>query len=148
LDAEFRAEMGNVTHEAGVSCYTASTWRDGYLLQEPYTDRAVYNNTDPFSLILHGFQSALIDYLDHQQPMDIFLMHGHLMSFGANQEMLSLGSDGEFLLDVSRPYKSERIAPEQIYFSAKMNLIQWFETRYRGGINAMRADLEQEKNEI
>ena len=148
LDAEFRAEMGNVTHEAGVSCFTASIWQDGYLLHEPDRDRAVYNNTDPFGLIFTGFQAALIAYLDHQQPMDIFLLHGHLASFGKNQEMLSLGSDGEFLLDVTRPYTSERLAPEHIYIGEKMNLIQWFEARYPGGIKAMRANLEHENLEI
>jgi hypothetical protein len=150
LDPEMRAEMGNVTHEVGVSCFEAYAWKDGFIVMEPHTDRATYQINDPFGLIFHNFQRSLIAYLDHQQPMDIFLIYGHLASFGKNQEMVSLGSDGEFLLDMTKPYTSSLIAPEHIYMDDRTNrnLIQWFDVCYRGGISKMREDIAQEDEEV
>lgn len=139
LDPELRSEMGNVTHEEGVSCYQATPWQDGYLVHQPDSSRAAYGVSDPFGLIFRTFDRQLINYLDHGVPMDIFLMRGHLVSFGRNKEMISLGSDGEFLLDLSKPHTSEPIAPEQVYLSEKSNLVQAF--NHIKPIEKIRADV-------
>lgn len=56
--------------------------------------------------------------------MDIFVVHGHLVSFGANREWLDVGADGEYLLDTRRPYHSENLAPDRLWLSDRQTLEQ------------------------
>jgi hypothetical protein len=131
LDAEFRQEMGNPTHEAGVSVYEAISFKDGFYVIPPDPFKSVYYCTDSFAL-LEKFKNQIINYIKNNTPIDIFLIYGHLCSFGKQNEWLSLGSDGEFLLDIKQPYKMTVLKPEQLYMTERppLNLLQWFEKRF------------------
>jgi hypothetical protein len=133
------------THESGVSCFQASKRADGWDVFEPNPSRATHATDDPFALV-HNFVPQLIRYQDTGQPMDIFLIFGHLKSFGKAQEWLDLGADGEFLLDTSKPYKAENLAPEQIFINRK-NLIDYMNYRLKGygGLDGYRQYLERER---
>jgi len=128
LPAAFRREMGNVTHEQGVSCFRSMGFKDGFLLME-HPGEPVYGLTDCFKIIPHIIIKPLIKYVYDGVPMDIFLIHGHCISFGKNNEWLSVGSDGELLLDTTKPYKMEQIGPEKIYIRDR-NLIEWMKFYY------------------
>jgi hypothetical protein len=129
LDAEFRAEMGGGTHEVGVSCYEGYPMANGcYELMEP-RGGAVWDSSGNQFCVAESYVKSLINYLDHGIPMDIFLIHGHLCSFGKELEWLDVGSDGEYLLDASKPYKQVTISPEKI-FVGRLNYVDAMNKKY------------------
>jgi hypothetical protein len=134
------------SHESGVSVYRGLREPYGWLVCEP--DRSSYNMTDTFAPI-DKFKVQLIRYLNSGVPMDIFLLYGHLVSLGRQNEYLDLGSDGEYLLDTRRPYRQSVLKPEEV-FMGRGNLIDWFEWRYKraGGIAGIRQQLRDEEAEL
>lgn len=132
LPAEMRQEMGNVTHEAGVSCYMGSPYKDGYEFYLPHPDRAAYDVASWQYNPTENELKSLWKYLQDGTPMDIFLIHGHLKSFGNGNSWLHLGADGEYLLDTSKPHKKETLLPTQVYHG-RMNLVDYIFTKFRNG---------------
>ena len=144
LPIEFRREMGNVTHEAGVSCYSGIPYKDGYQFKLPHTDRASYNVTNSF-IPTEKELKGILNYIDHKTPMEIFLIHGHLKSHGKSNDWLDLGADGEYLLDTSKPFKQEFLLPTKVYIGDK-NLIDYILSSFfkRDGIEGIRKHLNFE----
>lgn len=131
FDAEMRREMGNATHEAGVSCFKGQPYKGGYLITEHQGRSSWAVGFDEARMLLPWARQHHPQYLrwraDHT-PMDIFVVHGHLVSFGANREWLDVGADGEYLLDTRRPYHSENLAPDRLWLSDRQTLEQYYET--------------------
>lgn len=150
LDAEMRQEMGNVTHEVGVSAYLGMPYKDGWSFDLPHPDRASYNagakRWDSSYSPTEAELKQLWNYIQHGTPMDIFLLRGHLVSYGRSNDWLNLGADGEYLLDTSKPYQQEILSPEKVYPSDR-NLVQSILSRFKNGIDGLRDQLEEWNNE-
>lgn len=144
FDPEFRDEMlAGATHESGVSCYFAHQQGDKYLIIEPNPARSIGYSHDVLSPILGKFKQQMIRYLDQGVPMDIFLIRGHLVSFGRDKEWLAVGSDGEPLLDAYKPFTSERIAPERVMIN-RMTLVEYFDKKW--GLDRIRKSMQDPEN--
>ena len=59
--------------------------------------------------------------------MDVFLITGHLVSFGKNNEWLDVGADGEYLIDTKKPYKTAHIGPDKLWLDDRLTLEQFYE---------------------
>lgn len=132
FDAEMRREMGNVTHEMGVSCFRAIEHRQGYLILE-HAGRSSWTggSFDPDRMLypwVRQMRTKFERWLHEGTPMDIFLLRGHLVAYGKHNEWLSCGADGEYLLDTSKPYKSEQIDANHLWLTDRMSLRQYYET--------------------
>ncbi len=118
-------------HEKGVSCYKAYDNKDGtFTMIEPDMASTWNSSNNPFVVAFSKYKE-LYEYLTTGKPMDLFLIYGHWIGEGKNREYLSSGSDGEPLLDISKPYKMVRIAPEKIMVG-RMGYIDYMLKAYRG----------------
>ena len=140
LPADMRQEMGNVTHEAGVSCYLGHKVDNGYSFDLPHPDRASYDVTSWKYQPTRSEIQQLINYLDNGTPMDIFLLHGHLVSHGKANDWLTLGADGEYLLNVNKPYDMKTLKPEEVFvdWRGKLNLVDYIVSLHRNGLDGLR----------
>lgn len=130
LDAEMRRELGNVTHEAGVSCFRAIDYNDGYLIMEHAGASSWTYGFDANKLLypwLRQKRPQFNRWLHDGTPMDIFVVRGHLASFGKNDEWLSCGADGEYLLDTNKPYNAEHVNPDHLWPSSLITLRRFYE---------------------
>ena len=131
FDAEVRREMGNVTHEAGVSCFKSMPYKTGYLILEHAGKSSWTVGFDPARLLYPWARQMYPQYLRWKKtgtPMDIFLIRGHLVSFGKNNEWLSVGADGEYLLDTTKPFQRENCHPDQLWLTHYVTLEQYYQT--------------------
>ena len=132
FDAEMRREMGNMTHEAGVSCFRGTPYKTGFLIREHAGRSSWTVGFDPNRLLYPWATQMYPQYVrwkKDQTPMDIFLIHGHLVSFGKNNEWLTAGADGEYLLDTTKPYKTTRIEPDKLWLDDRITLQMFYENR-------------------
>lgn len=144
-DERYDPDWQFARNEVGVSCYEGY-WHGSYWqVLEPMTNRASYNVTRPFAPI-YKFGKQMLDYMDHGKPMDVFLIYGHLKSFGKSQEMLSLGADGEYLLDTSQPYTTTRLNPDIVYIE-RLKLADFFIWLY-GSIDRLRSHFADEDGQL
>jgi hypothetical protein len=130
FDADMRREMGNMTHEAGVSCFRGMSYKGGILIREHEGRSSWTVGFDPNRLLYPWAKQMYPQYVrwktDHT-PMDIFLIQGHLVSFGKNNEWLTVGADGEYLLDTIKPYKSSHIEPDKLWLDDRTTLQMFYD---------------------
>ena len=130
FDAEMRREMGNVTHEAGVSCFRGMPYNNGILIREHEGRSSWTVGFDPTRLLYPWAKQMYPQFVrwkkDHT-PMDVFLITGHLVSFGKNNEWLDVGADGEYLIDTKKPYKTAHIGPDKLWLDDRLTLEQFYE---------------------
>lgn len=131
FDAEMRREMGNVTHESGVSCFKSMPYKTGFLIREHEGRSNWTAGFDPSKLLYPWARQLFPQFVNWQKtgkPMDIFVIYGHLVSFGKNNEWLSVGADGEYLLDTAKPFKSKNCPPDQLWLHDHITLSKYYET--------------------
>lgn len=117
FDAEMRREMGNISHEAGVSCFKGMLYKNGVLIREHEGKSSWSVGFDLNRLLYPWARQMYPQYVRWKKTgtqMDIFLIQGHLVSFGTNDQWLDVGSDGEYLLDTKKPYKTSYISPDKL----------------------------------
>ena len=103
--------------------YLGLPYKDGYQFELPHSDRASYGVSRSFIPTKNDLR-GLLNYIDHGIPMEIFLIHGHLKSYGKSNDWLDLGSDGEYLLDTTKPFKQEILSPKKVYVG-NINLMDY-----------------------
>jgi hypothetical protein len=69
-----------------------------------------------------------------------------LISHGKSNDWLSLGADGEYLLDTSKPYQQAILPPEHVYPS-NANLVQTILARFKG-IDRLRDHVQEWEENI
>jgi len=125
----WRAEMGNMTHEAGMSVFRAYRHPDiegDYVLIEPCFDHALYG--------VPGWESYLLSVIPryrHGEERSAALVSGKpLASMARDRTMrLELGSDGEFLVDPRSPVSAEPLSLDKVHASPGMTVARLLERR-------------------
>lgn len=122
FDAQMRREMGNITHEAGISCFQSMQVDDKYIILSHSGGSSWAVGFDESRLLypwLNKMYPRYVKFKTTGQPMDIFLIRGHLVSAGYNRDWLETGADGEYLIDTRKPYKQTTLNPDQVMLGSR-----------------------------
>jgi len=137
FDAEMRRDMGNKTHEPGISCFRSQDYQNGYLIMA-HEGRSSWTVGFEYEKMLYPWlRQACPQYRRWQQdgtPMDIFVLRGHLTSYGKNNEWLEVGSDGEYLLNPMKPYERRHLSPDRLWLSERATLQQYYDDLDKRGV--------------
>lgn len=123
----WRQELGNMSHEAGMSVFRA--WRHAdhlneFILIEPNFQLARYGVPD--------FETYLLSLLPDEfgaDRMSVSLVQGSLTTIKAFDGTLrcDLGSDGEYLLNCARPLRSLSLQISDIWIAPSVSLEKMLE---------------------
>lgn len=113
----WRAELGNMTHEAGVSVFRAYRHpdrADAYVLMEPAFCLARYGVCDQESHLL-----AVVPDPDNGGEIAVLRLDGSLSWSKAfdGTRRAELGSDGEYLVDTGKPFTVHSLSLEDVWVS-------------------------------
>ena len=127
---QWRIESGNKTHEAGISVFVASrsiSDPNGWVIHIPDFRNARYSPPSQASYIQSILPKPLFSKWmhDHKTPV-AYWIDGSIVTSKLRKGLAAeLGSDGEYLINTSKPFTSHVIPLENIYISEKERLVDW-----------------------
>ncbi len=148
FDAEMRADIGNITHESGVSCFHAMAHDGGYLIMEHDGASSWSGTYNPIRMLMpwvRRFRPQYDRWKKDGTPMDIFILRGYLVAHGYDREWLTTGQDGEYLMDIRKPHRVEHVTPDRVWISDRMTLQEYYERNPMGHTDHMIESDERRK---
>jgi hypothetical protein len=127
---EWRKETCNKTHEDGVSVFQAYRHHndpDGWIIQMPNFSLARYGISNEETYLQSILPANVLCkwQKNHSTPVVHLILGSIVKSVGKKKIYAELGSDGEYLIDTSKPFKTSVIPLENIYISEKNKLVDW-----------------------